>query len=191
MSDPEFSTGSGFASSAGGAAARGAILVGLAVLLGFLLLQRNDDQSDLVQAPDSTIGAAPVGTDTGAAPTGTSAPVTTAPVLPAPRPNEEVSVLVVNGARVGGAAGDLSSRLNSLAYITLVASDIAEGEDVLAESQIAFAPGFESEARALADDRGIPQTAVAPLPLTVQTTSDEVDVADVVVVLGRDLAGDG
>jgi hypothetical protein len=96
-------------------AVRGAGLVGLAVVLGIVLLQVIDD------GPERDGGAAPAGTNqtttppTSAAPGATQAPATSARAAN-PRPRGEVRVLVFNAGSVSGAAGNMTNKLRGLGY---------------------------------------------------------------------------
>jgi hypothetical protein len=114
MSRPPGSTSSGdVARGAGFAAAKGMLLIGLAVVIGIVLLQQVDDDK---------------GTNVGAAPTTTSppratttvppAPATTAPPPPAApaKTAAELRVIVLNGGAPSGEAGRLSTRLKQQGY---------------------------------------------------------------------------
>lgn len=191
MSDPEFSSGAGFGSSAGNAALRGGLLVLLAVLLGFLLLNRSDDGDDLV-AP-GVDGPASVTTTT--VPDGAGSTVSTLPTQTVPttlgevRATEVVRVLVLNGAQVSRAAGVVTSDLNAEFYITLDPSNVTQPEEAIADSYVVHAEGYAAEARALAEVVGADPARSRPMPLDVETDSVEVDRADLILVLGRDVAG--
>jgi LytR cell envelope-related transcriptional attenuator len=91
------------------AAARGAILVGLAVLLGIVGLQILDDSSPGSGSGDVTATTVTdsTGTTTGSGPAGTTS---------ARRPNREVKVKVYNASGVQGRAQILTDQLKALGY---------------------------------------------------------------------------
>jgi hypothetical protein len=202
MSAPRHSSGSGFGSSAGGAAVRGAIVIGIALVIGFLLLQQgvgDDDllvQSEAASNPDlGTTGGddgAETGSETGEA--DTDATVTTDPsnagsvpsatTLPAPRPANEVKVTVANAARVDGAAGRATEQLRALGYTTLEAANAEEAADT---STLFYAEGYEAEALAMASEIGLDPANIAPMPDPIPVSEPPAD-ANIVLLLGRDLA---
>jgi hypothetical protein len=138
-----------FGRSASGAAFRGALLIGAAVLIGVLLLNANDDD------PFSA-GA------NGAEDATTTTTTTAAPAPVEPRPAAEVEVLVANGSDIKGAAGGFSARLAELGYNVLPATDTSVKPAPAAV--IYYAVGFEVEARAIAAQVGLEEGAVQPMP---------------------------
>lgn len=154
--------------------ARGAALVVVAVLLGLVLLRNGLDTSEVVTAskPDKS-GATTKGDGGGAS-------TTTTVALRSP---DKVTVIVLNGTSVGGAAGKYSTAIGSAGYQMLVAGDAATK---IPATQVFFAPGFEREAAAVAAVAGAPATltpAALPTP-----PPGEIGAANVVVVIGTDLA---
>jgi hypothetical protein len=156
--------------SGAASAARGAALVGLAVLIGIVLLQVVDD---------GTTG--PIGDGGGTAPattTTTAAPGTTTSTKAAGevRPPQQVTVLVLNGSGRSGAASAQTNALKAKGYQTLTPADAPRREGTV----VYFRPGFEREAAALATAvGGTPE--VAPMPDTPPPGSEG---ADCVVILG-------
>ncbi|MGH9048684.1 MAG: LytR C-terminal domain-containing protein [Acidimicrobiia bacterium] len=120
-------------------AARGAGLIGAAVILGIILLQVVDDGSSGPAGNGGNGGDTPVDT-TGANGTETTVPADT-------RPPAEVSTLVLNASEVAGAAGTLTNQLVAAGYTTLPAAD-----DPVTRMGIGVAcrEGFEGDANALA-----------------------------------------
>lgn len=154
--------------------ARGAALVVVAVLIGLVLLRNGLDTSEVVTAskPDKSGVTAPDN--------GSDASTTTTVALRAP---DTVTVIVLNGTSVGGAAGKYSTAIASAGYQMLVAGDAATK---IPATQVFFAPGYEGEAAAVAAAAGAPATltpAALPTP-----PPGEVGAANVVVVIGTDLA---
>ncbi len=74
------------------------------------------------------------------------------------RPRSRVSVLVLNGNGVPNAAGDEASQLLAKGYHR---TDAADAPTTYARSLVLFRPGWEREAKRLANDAGIP--TVTPL----------------------------
>lgn len=156
--------------------ARGAALVVVAVLLGLLLLRNGLDTSEVVTAKVDDSGS-----DSGSDTTDdTGGDTTTTVPLKAPA---EVTVIVLNGTSVGGAAGKYSTAIGSAGYQMIEAGDAATK---IPATQVFFAPGYELEAAAVALAAGAPATltpAALPTP-----PPGEVGAANVVVVIGTDLA---
>jgi LytR cell envelope-related transcriptional attenuator len=94
-------------------AARGAGLIGAAVVLGIILLQVVDDGSSGPAGNGGNGGGTPVDTT---ATTDTTVPADT-------RPPAEVRTLVLNASQVAGAAGTLTNQLVAAGYTTLPAGD--------------------------------------------------------------------
>lgn len=157
--------------------ARGAALVVAAVLVGLFLLRNGLDTSEVVTASkDDGAAAADDGGDEG---DGAETTETTVAV----RTPAEVTVIVLNGTTVNGAAGKYSTALASAGYQMLEAGD---APTKVPASQVYFTEGFEAEAAAVALAIGAPATltpAVLPTP-----PPGEVGAANVVVVIGTDLA---
>lgn len=156
--------------------ARGAALVVAAVLLGLLLLRNGLDTSEVVRSSrddSSTDG----GDDTGA---DTSETTETTIAVRAPG---EVTVVVLNGTSVAGAAGKYSTAIGSAGYQMLESGNATAQIPI---TQVFFTEGFELEAAAVALAAGAPATvtpALLPTP-----PPGEVGAANVVVVIGADLA---
>ncbi|HLX31721.1 MAG TPA: LytR C-terminal domain-containing protein [Gaiellaceae bacterium] len=94
------------------------------------------------------------------------------------RPRSAVSVLVLNGNGVNGAAGSLATRLFARGYRHSAATDAASLG--YARSVVLFRPGWGGEAERLAHDAGV--TAVAPLDGTIAPAYAH---DQLVVILGR------
>jgi hypothetical protein len=148
-----------------GQAARGSGLIGVAVLLGIVLLQFTDEGSD---------GATSQPRDRPLSPSSSTTTTATGPRQPT-----GVRVVVLNASGRARQAGPLSDRLAAVGYQMLPAGTI----DRAPRSFVYFRPGFEPEARALAAATGLspavrPLESAGPLP--------EVEGADCVVVIGSD-----
>lgn len=160
--------------------ARGAVLVVVAVLIGLLLLRNGLDTSEVVTASKDDKTSDTSGDQA------TDDTTDTTPTTAAVRSPAEVTVIVLNGTQptVNGAAGKYSTAIGSAGYQMLEPGDApAKGPVTL----IFFTEGFEQEAAAVALAAGAPAT-VTPAPMPTPPPG-EVGAANVVVVIGNDLAG--
>ncbi|HVM41029.1 MAG TPA: LytR C-terminal domain-containing protein [Acidimicrobiia bacterium] len=160
-----------FGRSLAAAAARGAGLVAVAVLIGVLLLE----------ATDTTGGPAPA--DTVVVGGGSSTTTTTSDTaLPgaAIRPPADVQVLVLNAARLQGAAGEVAQELQAAGYPTLEPANAP----TQAETVVFFKPGFEAEAAVMAPK--VSENAITD-PLPDPSPFAGTEQADLVVVIGSEI----
>lgn len=162
-----------------GSAVKGAILVAVAVLIGFALLQDSDSRSTEV-----AVGAAdnPVGSPADEADSSSSTTSTTAP----PRPASSVKVLVANGTNVNGAAGTQTDALEALGYVT---ADPTTTPDKVQATVVYYTNGYKAEAEVLAGQLGIDPAGVQALPTPAPVP--DLQLAQIVVVVGPDLASGG
>jgi len=160
-----------FERSAGTAAARGALLLVVAVVLGIVLLQ-----------------AADKGTSSRGLTTGTRAttPTTTVPTptTVATRAPADVKVLAVNGTTTAGLGSRVSDKLRTAGYNVLAPTD--SSRKPVASSSVYFAVGYQSEATAIAELLGLQPTAVQPLPAAAPVADTRG--ANVLVLAGQDLS---
>lgn len=144
-------------------AARGAVLIGVAVVIGIVLLQ-------VVDKDGGSGGVAPPVTeanDDGS---------TTSTTGEDGRPPSEVRVLVLNGSGVAGAAATQANALRGEGYAIAGTGNA----DAQTGSTVACRPGFETEADTLARTLGA-GFAVAAFPEPPPAGSEN---ADCVVILG-------
>ncbi len=168
MGRPERKTGG----TPGFSAARGAALVALAVILGIVLLNAIDDgNSGPVGDGGSTPSASTGGTTPDSTPD-TSTP-TDAPA-PEPLPPAEVTVRVLNGSGVSGAAGGLTNVLKAQGYQTLLAGDTAAQTGNIVDAKANRTAECEALAELITDAK------VEPMPDPVPGGQD----ADCIVILG-------
>lgn len=139
-------------------AARGAILVGVAVVVGIVLLQVIDKGGGG--------GGGGVPTPTGGHTNGS----TTSTTGDAGRPPAEVRVLVENGSGLDQAAATLANELRGTGYAIAGTGNAA----IQTGTTVACRPGFEKEADALAQSLGAGITVVA-FPETPPTGSENAD----------------
>jgi len=162
---------------------RGALLLGVAVILGIVLLQQFDDGIDTGGGPVAA-QSAPDDEDTTTTVRRvelTVAPTTTAP---AARPKAEVKVLVANGAGVRGLGGATTNALKALGYTTLTPTDATA---TIPKTSIQFVEGCEAEGREVAGPPTLPPTVATRLASPPVAAADIGD-AKVIVILGEDVA---
>lgn len=145
-------------------AARGAILVGVAVVIGIVLLQVIDKGG----GGGGSAGPTPA--------SGSSGGVTTSTLGDSGRPPGEVRVLVQNGSGVNQAAATLANELRGNGY----AISGTANAPVQTGTTVACRSGFEKEADALAASLGS-GTTVTPFPATPPAGSEN---ADCIVIKG-------
>lgn len=168
-----------FSRSASGAMLRGVALIAVAVILGVILLQATDGPDPLTTANgDDPVGVGDETTTTVREDQPPATPTTEA----APDPST-ITVLVANGAGVGGLAGDLTEVVAEAEFETVSPTDVSDGEDVEA-SVVYYTPGFEEAATMVAAVFDpVPEVAALTDPPPV----DDLAGANVVVVAGLDL----
>jgi hypothetical protein len=152
-------------------AVRGAGLIGLAVVLGIVLLQVIDKgpsgggTSAADRRPTQTTTANTTGT-TG--PTSTSQPGTTAGG--AAKPRAEVRVVVYNAGAASGAAANMTNQLRTLGYQLAQAANATPRTG----KAVACKQGFDKEATQLQGDVGQGAT-VEPFPSSPPAGSENVN----------------
>lgn len=183
--------GGGSAAGPGGtgnnAGVRGALLLGVAVILGIVLLQQFDSEIDTgggqVAATSVPVTNEITTTTTTRRSTGlTSVPQVT-PTTARVRAKAEIKVLVANGAGVRGLGAATTNALKNAGYTTLTPTD---ANTQVEKTAIQFADGYEAEARELAGLIGQPATVVARLAAP-PVPAAEIDGANVIVILGVDV----
>ena len=151
-------------------AARGAILVGAAIVLGIVLLQVVNDSGS------SGGGGSSAGATTPSS--SSSSGVTTTTNVNAGRPASQVKIFVQNASGVGGAAATKANVLRGLGYAI-----VGTGNAALPQTGtvVGCKNGFTKEADALAKNVGVGSTVGAyPTPPPVNSTS-----ADCIVTIGK------
>jgi LytR cell envelope-related transcriptional attenuator len=167
---------SGFARSVAFSAARGAALIGLAVIIGIVLLQLIDDGTSGpigdgggVSAGGTTNTTTPTSSDS----TGTTVPTTAAAPV---KPPAEVAVLVLNGSGRPGAATAQSNSLKGEGYQTLTPADASKRVG----NVVYFKPGYDRECTTVANSVG-GNAKTEAIPSPAPTGSEN---ASCVVILG-------
>lgn len=166
----------------GNAGLRGALLLGVAVILGIVLLQQFDNGLDTGGTVSATSIPGAETTTTRRVGLTTVAPVTTTTAKT--RPKTEYKVLVANGAGVQGIAAATTNALKNVGYTTITPASATATVD---KTSIQYAEGYEAEARELAATLNQPATAVVRLSSPPVAAAD-LDDAKVVVILGADVS---
>jgi hypothetical protein len=182
-----------FGRSAGIQAGRAAVLIGIALLVGIILLHR---------APSASGGGTPVsigdlttrGTTRAATPTThvgspgstarSSATTTTMPL----RPPQDIKVLVANGTSTPGLAGKVASSIHAKGYDTLSPTNASTRPP---STVVYFEPSYGNEAAALAGKLSLPASAVQAMPAPPPVPSLDANNTNILVVAGPDLANAG
>ncbi len=157
----------------GFSAARGAALVALAVILGIVLLQAIDDGND---GPVGDGGTTSTTTSTSTTTTagGSDGSSTSSTSTAEAAPPGEVTVRVLNGSGVAGAAGQLTNTLKANGYKTLVPGDAQSRSGTVVDAKA----DKTAECTTLADL--VPKAKVASMPSSVPGGQD----ADCIVIIG-------
>jgi hypothetical protein len=170
--------GVGFGRSVAFSAARGALLIGVAVIIGIVLLQVIDDGTSGPIGDGGSSAAAGGTTNTTAASSpdsGSSSTTSTTAASPA-KPPAQVAVLVLNGSGRPGAATTQSNALKAKGYQTLIPADATDRQG----SIVYFKPGFDRECTTVAASvDGAPKVEAIPSPPPTGS-----DTANCVVILG-------
>lgn len=165
-------------------AMRGAVLVGVAVLIGALILGWGADDGDGTQVvtQEAVATVTPVPTVVAAAPVATATP--TAPIGTTRDPSQ-VRIQVANAARIEGLAGQISARLGAQGYVTAAPTNAAE----TTVSTLYFELGYEADAQAVLAIFNSPNTQTFPMP-NPRPEVDNPDTVDgganIIMVVGSD-----
>jgi hypothetical protein len=173
MSARHAATDGAFGRSAGGAAARGAGLLLVAVVLGVVLLRAGGGnpygRSVSTASPPSPL-------------TSTRPPTATTVTVPLRSP-ADVKIIPANGTSTAGAGTATGNKLRAAGYNILGATNTTKPATA---SNVFYTAGFEREARVVAQLVGYPDSAVQPMP-NPPPVADLRD-ANLVVVIGPDHA---
>jgi hypothetical protein len=171
---------------AGVNAGRGAALIIAALVIGFLLLHDLDDTSDIGGGSVSA-GRTEETTTTEARPVVTVPLTTTAP----PKAPKDIKVLVINGTTTAGAASRVATALKPAGYNILRAVDASAQVKATTKASAVYyvTRDYEREAKAIQLALALPPTPVTAVP--TPPPAPEVNTANVVIVVGPDLAKTG
>jgi hypothetical protein len=180
MSRPPGGSAGSDAARAGFAAGKGALLIGLAVIIGIVLLkQMPDNKSASAKSSSPTTKSAPKTTTT----TPKQATTTTVAQAAAKTP-AELRVIVLNGGAAAGAAGRMSETLKQKNYTNQAQASNWSGKSQSGNT-VLCKPGLDREATALATTvgGGTPVT-VQPWPTPPPPDTDGPPPVDCTVVVG-------
>ncbi len=177
--------GGDVARGAGYAALLGALLIGVAVVIGIVLLQIGDDNDSgpagavTGNGKTTTTPAVASTTTTTAGTTGTTPTSSATPV----RPPSSVRLIVLNGGAPSGKAGDMSDSLGVKGYTNRQPANDWTGHEQTGDSVYCRA-GFDREGAALAIAVGSGVPLHIPYPTPPPPFSDSVDCVVVVGATG-------
>ena len=155
-------------------AVRAALLIVLAIIIGIVLLQVIDDGSGPIGdgGTTTTTAASTTSTSRGTTTTTKADPKETGTV----RTPQQVTVLVLNGSGVGGAAATVTNTLRALGYQTLPASDAP----AQVGNTVYYQSGYKRECAAVATTVG-GNAGVKEMPTPVPTGAER---ANCLAILG-------
>jgi hypothetical protein len=165
-------------------AGRGAALIAVAVVIGFVLLHDADSGSGgsvtSVNTPRETAPSI-----------ATSLPTLPSSTTLAVHANKDVKILVVNATRTAGAASRVAKPFKDTGYNVLRPVDATEAvkNSTKASAVYYVTADFQRDAKAIQQALGLPPTPVQMVPTPPPTT--DLLGANVVIVVGPDLAGAG
>jgi hypothetical protein len=170
--------------SGGTQTVKAVVVIAAVVIIGVIVLHHN---------PKSTVAGTTTTTHSRHTTTTTKsgvAPVTTTTTVP-PVPPSSIKLQVLNGVLTGSLAGEWSAKLKANPGYNTLPADNATAR--VAQSEIyVLTPGYLPEARALAAAVGLTAAAVnptVPAPLSAPIPPAERTAANLVLVIGPDLAG--
>ena len=168
-----------FARGAGAAAAKGAVLIGLAVLVGVFLLQRADTGNAGSTAATTPKKHTTRTTTTIRHPRSSTTSSSTVPAAPLKTP-DQLKLIVLNGGAPTGAAAQLRSKLQQVGYTNQSPAGTWSGHHQTGTT-ILCKPGFAREAVALSQQTALRNAKVPAFPNPAPPSSSDVDC---VVVVG-------
>jgi len=154
---------------------RGAVLIGVAVLLGALLLAQSFKDGGSPVSAGGTTTSTVKRTETS----------TTAPAVPQPHDPATVKVLVLNASGKSGVAKAGADQLKAANYTTLDPANAATSK-AIATSVVYFTPGYDADAQQIAAKLGLSPSAVQPLPSPPPPEIGDPRDANIVVLIGTD-----
>lgn len=155
-------------------AMRGALLIGVAVLLGAGLLANGFRDDNSISSPGSHTST-----------TVRSTVPSTTPTSIVQHDPAQVKVLVLNGSGKAGVAKTTKDQLAAANY-TMLEPDNIKGGGTATASIVYFVAGYDADAQAIAAKLGLPAGAVQPLPTPVPSTIADPKDANVIVIIGSD-----
>jgi len=176
MNRPAGPSGGDPARGASSAALKGAVLIGLAIVIGLVLLRQVADNTSTAAAKSTT--TKPKTTTT--KPKEHSTTTTTVPITP-PKTPAEVKLIVLNGGAQSGKAGTMSDSLRHAGYTNQAQANDWTGHHQTGNT-VMCKPGLDREAVALSQQTALQGSTVMPWPTPAPPTYGYT--ADCVVVVG-------
>jgi hypothetical protein len=170
-------SGGDAARGASSAALKGAVLIGLAVLIGIVLLHQVGDNTSTAAAKSTTTKPKTTTTKPKAKSTTTT---TTVPAVPQKTP-AELKLIVLNGGAKQGDAGTMSTKLRTAGYTNQAQANDWTGHQQTGNT-VLCKPGLDREAVALSQQTALQGSTVHPWPNPPPPTYGYA--ADCVVVVG-------
>lgn len=156
---------------ASSAALKGALLIGLAVIVGLFLLQRADDDPNTSASGGTT--KPPAGSTTTTVPAATTT-TSTVPASP-PKQPAELALIVLNGGAATGKAKEMENALTAAGYTNQTAANNWEDHTQQGNS-VLCKPGRQREAVALSQQTALQGSTIGdypdPVPGTVPADND-------------------
>jgi LytR cell envelope-related transcriptional attenuator len=148
------------------------LVVGVAAVLGWFILRNGFPGTGGSDGGDASSATTTVVTTTSVAPTTTTVNMA------------GTKIVVANGSGVGGSAGRMSDVLREEGYAVIEPTNAVRND--YAVTEIYFTQGFEAQAGVVARELGVAVTGLLPDPSPVP--ADGIQDANVIIVLGKDLA---
>jgi hypothetical protein len=176
-----------FQRSAGIQAGRAALLIGVAVLIGVLLLHRTPGGGGGTAVSTGTTTSSPLDQTTttlkAATGTGTATTKPTGTTTSALRAPQDIKVLVANGTSTPGLAAKVSNVVHAKGYNTLASTNSTQKP---AASIIYFQPSYSADAASVAAKLNLAGSAVQAMPQPPPVAN--LNGANILIVVGPDLA---
>ena len=168
---------------AGFSLAKGAALIGLAIVIGIVLLQQVDNHPSKA-AGTTTPTTKPVKTTTTVAASGATTTTSSVPQAPAKTP-AQLRVIVLNAGAKAGMAGQMSSKLKTKGYTNQADANNWSNKKQTGNTVLCHA-GYDQEAVALAVavGNGTP-VPIQPFPTPAPPYTDGPPPVDCVVAVGQ------
>jgi hypothetical protein len=170
------SGGGDLARGAGSAALKGAVLIGLAVIVGVFLLQRVDTSK---AGSPATTAKKPAATTTTTSQPKTTTSTSTVPATPMKTP-DQLRLIVLNGGAPTGAAAAMRTSLQQVGYTNQPQANTWAGHHQTGDT-LMCKPGFDREKVALSQQTPLQHASVVDFPSPPPPFSSDVDC---VVVVG-------
>ena len=167
-------SGGGLARGAGASAVKGALLIGLAVIVGVFLLQRVDTSK--AGSPTTTAKHAATTTTTHPVSTTTTSSMPTTPM----KTPDQLRVIVLNGGAPTGAAATMRTQLQQVGYTNQPQANTWSGHHQTGNT-LMCKPGFDREKVALSQQAPLQGASVVAFPTPAPPFTSDVDC---VVVVG-------